>query len=187
MTKTASVERKIHFVLRYSDELHGHDTIQEHLKVLNECGHVWMGKFGLGIRSDLVGKINAQVQALSPTYLYLHSRSKIRFRCPLQEVVGGGVSARLPTPERSATPPYYEQRTCAVWFKISAIEDCSLDDIAAMRLYNDPSLTPTFVSMRGLFYVTLSFDGGDKSQTGQPRTKRRKEKTDVSLLDDEDW
>jgi len=178
-------EHDLHFVLRYSDELHGHDTIVEHRKILEKRGYVWMGKFGLGIAQTLVEKVNTQIESGSASYVYLSAYSKIKYRARVMRVVGGGVSARLACPEKGASPKYYASTPCSVWFKLSSISDSSQADVKNLRLYNSPGLAPAFTSMRGLVYVTESSSGSRPMHREKKRTKKNQH-ADI-LLEEFDW
>lgn len=178
-------DRALHFLLRYSNELYGHDTIREHQTLLDAKGSVWMGKFGLGVANHFVEKANGQIERSRPTYLYLNCQSKTRLRATLVRVVGGGVSHRSLCPEVEACPTYYSQKPCSIWFKVKEIVDCTATEIAALRLYNDPYSAPAFTSMRGLVYVTDSV--GTRGPPHAARSKRRAYEFDDLTLAEGDW
>jgi hypothetical protein len=190
MASGACVTRDLHFVLRYSDKLHGQDTIGEHVKVLKKRGYVWLGKFGLGIASNIVEKVNKQVAEGRLAYVYLSSNTKVRYRATILDVRGGGQYLRLPPPEQSATPSYYLKTPCSIWFKLGEIAECSCDELAMLRLYNSPGLAPAFTSMRGLVYVTLCKDTSSPITRSPPPRHRNPQKLDFEdaiTLEDVEW
>ena len=48
--------RTLHFLMRYSDNLRGVDTIAEHMDLLKRKKSVWFGKFGLGMNTAVTSK-----------------------------------------------------------------------------------------------------------------------------------
>jgi hypothetical protein len=159
-------KRELHFVLRYSNTLHGFDTIKEHVSILERRRRVWMGKFGLGISRHILEVAQQQIAEGIPTWVYLSGQGKTRFRGRLADIQGGGVKAELLSPDKRITPRYYSSKPCSVWFQLDAIEECVPKDLQILRLYNTPGFAPSFTSMRGLMYVTMS-DG--EAAISQPK------------------
>lgn len=108
----------------------------------------------MGVSRAFVARGMSQISAGRATYLYLHTNKRVTHRARVIALEGCGADARLLTPDREATPAYYRERSCSVWFKIVELQPCEVKWIQDLRLYDDPSLKPTFRSMRGLFYVT---------------------------------
>jgi len=127
---------ELHFVLRYSNELHGFDTIVEHREVIERCGKVWMGKFGLGVASSIADTAKQQVEAGVNTRVYLAGSGKTK----LKGIVGGGVRGQYPSPDPKLTPKYYSKRRCSVWFLLDRISKIGKGELDSLRLYKDPGL-----------------------------------------------
>ena len=65
--------RALHFLVRYSDNLTGVDTVAEHRTVIATRGAAWFGKFGVGCSAVMIDKAKKQVVDGVPTFVYLES------------------------------------------------------------------------------------------------------------------
>src|SRR5437899_1418715 len=78
--------RVLHFLLRYSDSLRRVDTYSAHKDIEERFGFVWWGKFGVGIAREPVEKARGQIQAGTPTYVYLATKKSILYRGRLLDI-----------------------------------------------------------------------------------------------------
>tara|TARA_Y100000034_G_C6732945_1_gene324827 strand:+ start:127 stop:660 length:534 start_codon:yes stop_codon:yes gene_type:complete len=148
--------KKIHFLLRYSDQLTGFDTLQEHTKIIDQFGAVLMGKIGMGMANDKAMLANTQISNGVACSLFLMSGSKITAKCNVVEVMSADhAKDKLFPNDKELIPRYYRSKGCSVWFKLTSLDkvDVLPDDL---RLYNDPALRPSSKGMRGMVYLTES-------------------------------
>ncbi|MFC2083371.1 hypothetical protein ACFLSG_05000 [Candidatus Bipolaricaulota bacterium] len=112
----------IHLVVRYADSLFGGiDTVGLHKRVVELEGAVWFAKVGAPIGLGRLGRLNSQVLAGKPSYVYLVQRQERRYAWARGTLI---VAQReFPENEKEMVPPYYEHsgvlRQAATWFKFS--------------------------------------------------------------------
>jgi hypothetical protein len=150
----ARTKRPLYFLMRYSDNIKGFNTIDEHLAVLAKHGEVWMGKFGVGSGVAIIAQANEQIAKGVDTYLYLASKARVRYRSRILEVIGGGFDSRSFPASRKLIPAYYRNDACSVWFRLADMIHVPQTDVAMLAVYSDPSVKPEMNSSRGLVYVT---------------------------------
>ena len=183
-------KQDLNFVLRYADPCSEIDTLEEHKQLLSLRGHIWFGKFGQGISKSYSKLAAQQISDGRVTYPYLLSRRRLQTRAKLGAISGGGARLRLGSPEPVATPAYYRNTKCSVWFCVVEFEACTIEMRSSLRLFNDPGVAPTFRTMRGLFYVSHSAQSSAiHTQSAQPNRhsakRTRTTRTPAELADDE--
>lgn len=174
----------IHFLLRYSDNLRQVDTIGEHRRVISERGYVWLGKFGVGAAADKLERARRQIEAQQPTFVFLASQSRIRYRATLLDVAGGGATRTTGAPEPDHVPKYYSNARCSVWFKLKTIETVEEREKQGLVLFNSPAFPPEEGGMRGLVYLTMR--SANSEEIGRKYERRRPRKADLSFEDVDD-
>ncbi|WP_270688879.1 hypothetical protein [Aeromonas sp. D3] len=147
--------KNLHFLLRYSDKLVERDTIAEHQAVIVQNGHVWMGKFGVGVHQRFVEIAKKQINNGYPCLLYLMHGSEITSKANIVDLVSASSSkGEISSREPKLTPEYYRTKRCSIWFKLSNIEKVEVDELNNLWLFNNPSSHPSSAGMRGLIYLT---------------------------------
>lgn len=150
----------MHILLRYSDNMRGVNTLDEHRKVLGARGYVWWGKFGQGVSRDVVKQLCAQIHEGVPTYLYLVDGKKLTARCRLLDVQGGGAKASFKQEDRAGVPAYYRQESCAIWLRLSDISQVShRATINKLVRYKSRFEAPDLSSTSGVMYVAHGVSG----------------------------
>lgn len=134
------------------------DTFSEHKDVEIAKGHVWWGKFGLGVSKRIVVLATQQIKKEIPTYVYLATRGAIRYYARLVEIRGGGARAKYPAPVQSSVPKYYRNEKCPVWLKLTYLREVPAGHLSRLQLFLHPGVRPTLRGTRGMIYVT--FDQG---------------------------
>lgn len=127
----------IHLLIRFSDNLFQDiDTINEHLKVINQNGAVWFGKMGSTIAQQHIDIINHQCAEGIHTYIYLvkgHRRTSTSFRC-----LAMNVGKSFPKKEEKLIPKYYYEKEILkyikFWAKLSNITLLKKGDLQKIRV-----------------------------------------------------
>ena len=155
----------LHFLLRFSDRLFGVDTYAEHKAVEARFGQVWWGKIGLGISRDVLRKAQEQISRGMPTYVYLATERRIRYRGRLLELLGGGIRSVVKPKDTSRIPKYYRRERCSVWFRLNGLRSIVAKELRHLVLYHDPHSIPQLGGMRGLIYVSMGTPGSRDAGT----------------------
>ncbi|GKQ97313.1 hypothetical protein [Aeromonas hydrophila] len=149
--------KNLHFLLRYSDRLVERDTIAEHKDVIAQNGHVWMGKFGVGVHQRFVDIAKKQINDGVPCSLYLMHGSEITSKANVVDLASASTSrGEISSREPKLTPEYYRAKKCSIWFKLSTIEKIECNEINHLWLFNNPPSHPSSAGMRGLIYLTYN-------------------------------
>lgn len=149
--------KNLHFLLRYSDRLVERDTIAEHQAVIAKSGHVWMGKFGVGVNQRFVDFAKQQINNGDPCSLYLMHGSEITSKANVVDLASASTSkGEISSREPKLTPEYYRTKKCSIWFKLSTIDKVECNEINHLWLFNNPASHPSSTGMRGLIYLTYN-------------------------------
>lgn len=153
-------EKDLHLILRFNDKKLGADTIAEHEAIVEQSGYVWWGKFGLGMSDKIADMLRERIDGGRNPIVYLASvttrgGTKIVRAAKLRGIVRSNQrGAGILSPEKDNTPPYYRDKRCGIWLKLTDIESSSNDALSSLVHYNDPSRRPTLAGMQSLIYVT---------------------------------
>ena len=118
------IEEKVrHLIVKYGNQLsHGHDTIDEHLRILKRERNVWFGKMGSTIGINTFSALEKQIAKGETTYVFLFQGSKSNFLYRGKVI---GLSRVKPGNEDSAIPAYYAKcgldRQMKLWIKLSKL------------------------------------------------------------------
>jgi len=104
------------------------NTIEEHIKILNEKGAVWWGKFGRGMADLKYKTLKSQIDSSILSYAFLYQGLVPRYKAKMVDIYkeAGGASVEAPCPETELAPSYYRDKPQTVWFKFDelvALED----------------------------------------------------------------
>jgi hypothetical protein len=113
-----------HVLLRYSD----HDApdcgvIEAHEKILKKRGKVVIGKFGRPLGQPHIDRINQQIAAGKPTFLFLVKKGKHGYETHLAELLQ--VNRTLSEEDSRFVPSYYKGSPYVrVWFRAKSLKPC---------------------------------------------------------------
>jgi len=174
----------LHFILRYSDSLRSVDTYSAHKAIEARFGHVWWGKFGVGIGQQYVHIARRQIRTGKTTYVYLATKGSILYRARVLDIIGGGRRTRYRPAQLTGVPSYYRKEACTVWFKLSDLHRVPAGDQQRLVLYNDRLFAPQPKGMRGLIYVT---HGTPRKRTSPTRSGTSSFRQHLPFADDDTY
>ncbi len=114
-------------ILRFRDLVTAHgDTIRKHKEISEESGYVWWGwwhKGGERIPGKAFRALLSKVRADGlEIYLMDSGQSKL-YRVTCLDVTWDHAHAKIKSPEKDATPEYYEGQSYLAWFKLKDFQD----------------------------------------------------------------
>jgi len=114
----------LHVLLRFSDPTNpAKNTIEEHMKVLDEKGTVWWGKFGRGMADSKYEPLTSQIKESIPTYAFLYQGLIPRYKAKMIDIFKklGGANFKTLCPEPELVPSYYRNDALTIWFKFDEL------------------------------------------------------------------
>lgn len=140
----------LHFVLRASGGFRSTDTYEEHDRILQDLGSVWIGKWGAAVGPWAVEIAREQLAAGVPTFLYLRIDPRTAYKGVLKEMSGPGLA-----PDMKRVPEYYRDERCGLWFLVDRWAPLDEVEVDRLRNYTEQEARPVYSRQGGLFFVTL--------------------------------
>ena len=113
-------------ILRFTN--HEADTIAKHRDLIDTEGHVWWGWWK---KSHEKGRLDtfSELEAELPTNIYLLYRgiNKV-YSAHCVDIEYSNTGDRIPSPDITTTPDYYENSNQPAWFKLESIEHMDVDE-----------------------------------------------------------
>lgn len=130
-------------ILRFRDLVtEEHGTIERHQSVITQCGYVWWGWWKKGNETTpfvefSVWKSKAESDPIDLFLVDSGQNLVYKAKCTglqLRE------NDKLSSPERDATPKYYQDKQCYAWFKFTSIDLCDEAELKKYSYVHSPSL-----------------------------------------------
>jgi 3',5'-cyclic AMP phosphodiesterase CpdA len=110
-------------------------TIDEHRAVIDEHGYVWWGwwsKPGEAVPRDVLAAFLDRIGEQGHVeWLLIDSGNQLVYRAHVTSIVYSPGSEPFASPEVERTPAYYGRQKYRAWFRITAIEEATEEDLTA--------------------------------------------------------
>ncbi len=179
-----------HVVMRFADSLfNGVNTIQEHRKVIDRRGAVWVAKVGKPLAQYKIGILREQIRQGIPTYLFLVQRLGRVYswtRATLVELgrtVGDDQQAMIPSYYRAANIVGMAE----MWFKVSDLVKAPAAQVRQLHVVSSgrPIAETLAGSMAAMFMVASGRP--TSASISEPRPKKRRQSSlERAILEDFD-
>jgi hypothetical protein len=150
-----------HLVIRYADSMADNvDTIGMHRKVIENQGHVWVGKIGTPLSAKNVDVFNSQVDVGKATYLYLTTRSGGKYRMYRGRIII--VQNCKPKNNLSSVPAYYKNTpnlnsNIGCWILIENLTTVSQREMSKLHVASSRNpIALTLQKSMSSFFVVVS-------------------------------
>ncbi len=112
-------------VFRFVEKPDSPNTIDEHSRIIQDQGAVWLGKAGRGLSADTITKLNNRAKAGEHARLYLTVRRGANYETHSARIVAA--SADTPSSSESKLiPKYYRDENLlnfvSLWFKLTDLK-----------------------------------------------------------------
>ena len=140
--------------LRFSDNFAPQSgTIAEHIKCIDQTGHVWYGKLGAAVSDKVCKEILGND---NPRILLIHSGKSSRYWAYVDKVIKS-------TPPLNGIPEYYREQAGIfhTWFRVLRIEEAEKNVMASCTVASSgaPLSIVSRSSMSPYFIIEYTEDG----------------------------
>ena len=120
-------------ILRFRDLVTPPDrTISNHAEIVNKQGYVWWGwwnKAGEHVPPKEIASLAKKAKSGEGLKLLLFDSGHLRlYTAHCKEIRWDNTGERLPSPDRTHTPSYYQDQSYLLWFKLDSIDTVPLPE-----------------------------------------------------------